>query len=76
MTNDKEVFLKIAHNVRENKWENMIYRVPNVVDFVKGFTDMRIFITEDDICVLTQKIGKTRIINTIRANIQHFVNNC
>lgn len=54
----------------------MIYRVPNVVDFVKGFTDMRIFITEDDICVLTQKIGKTRIINTIRANIQHFVNNC
>lgn len=47
----------------------MIYRVPNVVDIVKGFTSMRIIINEDDIRVLTQKIGKARIINTLRAKM-------
>lgn len=69
LTNDEEAILKIAHNVKGNKWEDMIYRAPDVVDIVNGFADMGIIVNEDDIRVLTQKIGKTGLVNAIRANM-------
>lgn len=69
MTEDEEAIFRVAQKVRGNKWEDMIYRAPDIASIAMGFADLGIDVDEDDIRILTQKLGKTGFVNAIKANM-------
>ena len=69
MTEDEAAIVNLAKQVRGNQWENMIFRAPDVADIVRGFAELGIKVDPNDIRILTQKLGKSGLVNAIKANM-------
>jgi hypothetical protein len=69
-TEDEATLIKIADQVVGNDWQDVILRSRTAEDVVRGLSRYGIRVTESEIWTLMSKLGKTGLVDAIRARIQ------
>jgi hypothetical protein len=69
-TEDEATLIKIADQVIGSDWQEAILRSRTAEDVVRGFARQEVHVTEPEIWALMSKLGKTGLIDAIRARIQ------
>jgi hypothetical protein len=69
-TEDEATLIKIADQVIGNDWQEVILRSRTAEDVVRGLARYGIRLTESEIWALMSKLGKTGLVDAIRARIQ------
>ena len=67
---DEAALLRIADQVIGTQWETMVLRARNAEEIARGFSAMGVHVSETEIGTLTSKLGKTGLVDAIKARIQ------
>lgn len=70
VTEDEAVLMRISEQVIGTQWESLVLRSRSAEDIVRVFAEMGAEVTESEIGTLTSKLGKTGLVDAIKARIQ------
>ena len=68
-TEDESSLIRIADQVEGNEWEDVVMKARNAEEMSRGFRQIGMRVSEDDIRTLMSKLGRGGLVNAIKARL-------
>lgn len=68
-TDDEAAIIRIAEQVHGNEWEDVVARARNAEEMCRGFKNLGIRVSQDDVRTLMSKLGRSGLISAINSRL-------